>query len=253
MSAPAIKQQQQIPLPGNPTTSAAAGLGVSRISLGLMGMTWTDPSQFTPDDQAFAVIRRSIHEGGVTLLDAGQFYGPQSDPHANLKLVKRYFDKYPDDKDKVLLCVKGGFDLFSPGGYAEKGFAGMNPLTDLDKLRESVKLIRQELGSDAGGKDIDLWEPARYPKNVDVGEMTRKHIALRDEGLFRGLALSEVGGKTIREAWEASKGGVAAVEIEYSAFCLEAEEQGVLAACEEFKIPILAYSPVGKVRRGAGP
>lgn len=208
-----------------------------------MSFTWNDDN--SPDEEAFATIRSAI-DAGVNLLDAGQFYGPTSNAHANLKLVKRYFDQYPEDKEKVLLCVKGGVKIFGPGSYSEKGPMGMGPLTDRDALRETIQQIRDELGSDKGGKDIDMWEPARFPPKVDVGEMVQTYIALRDEGLFKDLSLSEVSGKTIEAAVSASKNSISAVEIEYSPFCLEAEEQGVLAACEKHRIPILAYSPVGK-------
>jgi pyridoxine 4-dehydrogenase len=202
------------------------------MNLGLMGLTWTDPSHFTPDEQAFATMRASL-EAGCRLWDAGQFYGPSEDPHANLKLIKRYFDKYPEDKEKVVLCVKGGIKIFGEGGYAEKGFGGMAPVTDVQTLRETLKQIRSELGSDEGGKEVDLWEPARFPKAMGVEEAVKMYVTLRDEGLFKHLSLSEVGGETLKKAIEVSKNGIATVEVEYSPFCMEAEEQGVIAICEE--------------------
>lgn len=45
--------------------------------------------------------------------------------------------------------------------------------------------------------------------------------------------------ETIRKA--AAIGPVAAVEVEYSPFALEVEENGVLATCKELGIPIIAY------------
>lgn len=45
--------------------------------------------------------------------------------------------------------------------------------------------------------------------------------------------------ETIRKA--AAVGPVAAVEVEYSPFALEIEDNGVLAACKELDIPIIAY------------
>ncbi|PWN19822.1 Aldo/keto reductase [Microstroma glucosiphilum] len=232
-------------MPTLPLGGSASSEHISRMNLGLMGLTWTDPSHFTPDDEAFATMRASL-DAGCRLWDAGQFYGPSVDPHANLKLVKRYFDKYPEDKERVVLCVKGGVDIFGKGGYAEKSMAGMAPVTNVDTLRETLKQIRAELGSDKGGKELDLWEPARFPKAISVEEAIKMYISLRDEGLFKHLSLSEVGGETLKKAIEVSNNGIATVEVEYSPFCMEAESQGVVRICEENKIPILAYSPVGK-------
>lgn len=39
---------------------------------------------------------------------------------------------------------------------------------------------------------------------------------------------------------------VSAVEIEYSPWSLDIESNGILATCEEFQIPIVAYSPLGR-------
>lgn len=69
-------------------------------------------------------------------------------------------------------------------------------------------------------------------------------LKLRSEGLFKHVSLSEVGAKTIRAA--AAVGPVSAVEIEFSPWELEAEKNGVIEACKSLKIPIFAYSPVGK-------
>lgn len=69
-------------------------------------------------------------------------------------------------------------------------------------------------------------------------------LKLRSEGLFKHIALSEVGAQTIRDA--STVGPVSAVEIEYSPWELEAEKNGVIEACESLQIPIVAYSPVGK-------
>ena len=69
-------------------------------------------------------------------------------------------------------------------------------------------------------------------------------LQLKSQGLFRHISLSEVGASTIRKA--AAVGPVCAVEVEYSPVELSIETNGVLAACKELRIPILAYSPVAK-------
>lgn len=233
---------------------SASSIRISRVNLGLMGLTWTGPDAMTPDDKAFEAMKASLisssgETGVTTLWDAGQFYNDPKAPHANLKLVRRYFEKYPEDKDSVTLCVKGGIKIFGEGSYTEKGFGGMAAQTSIEVLRETIQQIREALGSDQGGKDVDIWEPARFPTGKDapsVEEMISTYLKLQDEGLFKHLGLSEVSGPTIEKAVKASNNGIASVEIEYSPFELAGEEHGVLQVCEKYKLPILAYSPVGK-------
>lgn len=69
-------------------------------------------------------------------------------------------------------------------------------------------------------------------------------VKLQKEGLFRHICLSEVRSETVREA--AGIAPIAAVEVEYSLWETGVESNGVLAACQELRIPLIAYSPIGK-------
>jgi len=66
----------------------------------------------------------------------------------------------------------------------------------------------------------------------------------QEEKLFHHISLSEVGAETIRKA--AAVAPIACVEVEYSPWELSIETNGVLDACKELSIPIIAYSPVGR-------
>jgi len=73
------------------------------------------------------------------------FYGT---PAANsLHLVRNYFQKYPDDADKVVLSIKGAFAAHTgPTGSAED-------------IRASVEEALRVLD---GAKRIDVFEMARW-------------------------------------------------------------------------------------------
>jgi coproporphyrinogen III oxidase len=48
-------------------------------------------------------------ECGACVWNGADFYGT---PNANsLHLINRYFTKYPEDADKVVLCIKGGVSI----------------------------------------------------------------------------------------------------------------------------------------------
>jgi pyridoxine 4-dehydrogenase len=48
-------------------------------------------------------------EAGCNFWNGGEFYGP---PERNsLQLLNKYFTKYPEDAEKVVLSIKGVIDI----------------------------------------------------------------------------------------------------------------------------------------------
>lgn len=205
---------------------------VSPIGYGLMRLTWA-PNE-TPDKQAFQAILTFLNGGG-RFLNSGEFYGnPPDRLHSNLELLARFFDTYPEwaVEGKCFLSVKGGINL--DGGR-------MNfPDGSLEALRKSVDNINQKLG---GKKKMDLFQMARVDKKVPIDEVMKHYKILIKEGKFKHVGLSEVSAVTIRRAHAVHP--VSAVELEYSPWLLDIEQNGILATCEELQIPIVAYSPLG--------
>ncbi|KAK9362903.1 NADP-dependent oxidoreductase domain-containing protein [Lipomyces starkeyi] len=202
------------------------GKPVGPIGFGLMGFTWRPT--LTPDDQAFAAMKRAI-EHGANFFNGGEFYGTPV-PTLNLDLINRFFTKYPEYADKVVLSIKGGVDLttFAPNGTPEF-------------VRQSVENIIKHLGT---AKKLDLFECARVDPNVPIETTVAALAALVKEGLIGGISLSEVKAETIRRA--AAVHLISAVEIEYSLWSTEARDLGVLSTCAELGIPVVAYSPLGR-------
>lgn len=59
----------------------------------------------TPYDEAVKTMKAALNNG-ANIWNGGEFYGP---PDANsLQLLNYYFTKYPEDKNKVVLNIKGG-------------------------------------------------------------------------------------------------------------------------------------------------
>jgi len=85
-------------------------------------MTMTVRGDELSDEQLFAAIRHTIAElpqGAKAFLISGEFYAsPPRSREANLDLIKRYFDRYPEDKDKV--CVAN-----FPKSHINLGFTGL--------------------------------------------------------------------------------------------------------------------------------
>jgi aryl-alcohol dehydrogenase-like predicted oxidoreductase len=62
----------------------------------------------------------------------------------------------------------------------------------------------------------------------------------------RYLGISEVTADTLRRAHATHP--ISAVQYEYSPFCLDIEDEkiGLLKACRELGVTIVAYSPIGR-------
>ena len=185
----------------------------------LRGLTWRASKK--PDEESFAVIKAAL-ESGCNYMNGGEFYGPPD--NNSLTLLNKYYERYPEDIDKIVLNIKGCIlENFAPDA---------SPLGVKTSVENCVRLI--------GGKGrIDQFEPARKDPKVDI-ETT---IAALEEqvqaGNIGGISLSEVSAATIRRAAKVAK--IESVEVELSLWSTEPLENGVIQACAELDIPILAY------------
>ncbi|KAJ5156768.1 hypothetical protein N7492_009571 [Penicillium capsulatum] len=199
---------------------------VGPIGFGLMGLTWRATP--CPREQAFETLRTSLAQN-CNFWNGGEFYGPPE--YNSLVLLEQYLQKYPEDADKFLLSIKGGTNLqnYKPDGSVE------NTRRTLD---DSISQLK-------GRKKIDMFEFARrdpdVPMAVTFEVMEKEYV---QTGKIGGISLSEVRAETIHEAVKYTK--VLAVEAELSLFSTEVLENGVAAACAQYGIPLVAYSPIGR-------
>ncbi|OGM43922.1 aldo/keto reductase [Aspergillus bombycis] len=203
------------------------GKEVGPIGFGLMGLTWraTPPSQ----QQAFEAMRAAIHSGS-NCWNGAEFYGPPD--YNSLVLLERYLEKYPEDADKIILNIKGG----------------INPQThQVDASPENTRRSLDDCIAQLKGRKqkIDIFEFGRrdptVPMDVIFDLIDKEYV---QTGKIGGIGLSEVRAETIHEAVKHTK--VVAVEAELSLFTTDILENGVAAACAQYGIPIVAYSPIGR-------
>lgn len=179
-------------------------------------------------DQALEAMRTAF-EKGCTVWNAGEFYGTPE--YNSMTVLKHYFTKYPEDADKVTVFIKGGV---VPGGSSLDG----SP----EGVRRSLDNIIAQLG---GTKKIDAFAYARRDPSVTLevtlGVIQKEYI---DTGKIGGVYVSECSAETIHEASKHAK--IIAAEVELSMFSPDILNNGVAAACAQYDIPVLAYSPIGR-------
>ena len=165
---------------------------------------------------------------GVNFWNGGELYGK---PHANsLHLLNRYFTKYPEDADKVVVSIKGSISTTKRA-----------PDNSEKNIRRSIDECLKVLD---GKKFLDLFEPARQDPNVPLEETINAMAKYIKEGKLGGISLSEVTEDQIRNAEKLHK--IAAVEVEMSLHSPDILYNGVAKTCAELDIPIIAYSPMGR-------
>lgn len=200
------------------------GKEVGVTGYGLMGLTWR-PNP-CPEEQAFAAMKAALSSGAV-FWNGAEFYGP---PHANsLVLLRKYFEKYPEDASKVVLSIKGAAgDGHHPDGSPEG-------------VRKSVENCVAMLG---GTKRIDIFECARVDPNTPIETTIAALAELVKEGKISGIGISEAGPDSIRRAHAIHP--IATAEVELSLWATDSIDKGVAATCAELGIPLVAYSPIGR-------
>lgn len=188
-------------------------------------LTWRETP--VPDEQAFATMKAALNSG-VNFWNGGELYGT---PHANsLHLLNRYFTKYPEDADRVVISIKGSLSTTKKG-----------PDNSEKNIQRSIDECLKVLD---GKKFLDLFEPARQDPNVPLEETMNAMAKYVQEGKLGGISLSEVTADQIRAAEKLHK--IAAVEIELSLQSPDVLYNGVAQTCAELDIPLVAYSPLGR-------
>lgn len=169
---------------------------------------------------------RTALANGANFWNGGEFYGKPT--YNSPILLARYFEQYPDDAAKVVLSIKGaaGPNLEGPDGSAKE-------------IRRSIDTVLAQL---QGRKKLDIFECARRDPKVPMEETFGVMQEYIDAGKLGGVSLSEVSAATIHEAVKITK--VCAVEVELSLFSTDVLDNGVAAACAQYGIPLVAYSPL---------
>lgn len=132
-------------------------------------------------------------------------------------MLKYYFTKYPEDADKVILCIKSAYEPISKQATGSP-----------EEIRASVDACLRILD---GTKTIDIFEMARVDPRVPIETSIQTLADLVKEGKIGGVGLSEVNSNTIRRAASVTK--IESAEIELSIFTPDPLHNGIMEACHE--------------------
>jgi len=199
------------------------GLEVSALGFGCMGLNFSYGHALS-NEESVDLIREAV-DRGVTFFDTAEVYGP----FTNEEIVGEALRPV---RDNVVIATKFGFSI------QDGKMAGVNSRPE--HIKEVADASLKRLGVDV----IDLFYQHRVDPNVPIEDVAGAVKELIDAGKVKHFGLSEPGAQTVRKAHAVLP--VTAVQNEYSLWTRGPETNGILQACEELGIGLVAYSPLGK-------
>src|SRR3984893_11728668 len=200
-------------------------LEVSAIGFGCMGLNFSYVSSLSKDE-GIALIRAAV-ELGVTFFDTAEVYGP----FTNEEMVG---ESLKPVRDQVVIATKFGSNI----DLETKKSVGLDSRPE--HIREVCDASLKRLGIEV----IDLFYQHRVDPNVPIEDVAGAVKELVAKGKVRHFGLSEPGAQTARRAHAVQP--VTALQNEYSLWTRGPETNGILEACAELGIGLVAYSPLGK-------
>ena len=200
-----------------------SGLKVSAIGFGCMGLNFSYGEALNKE-AAVTLIRQTV-ERGETFFDTAEIYGPWT----NEEIVG---EALAPVRGRVVIATKFGFNI------VDGKMAGPN------SRPEQIRKVAEGSLKRLGIEQIDLFYQHRVDPNVPIEDVAGTVKDLIREGKVRHFGLSEAGADSIQRAHAVQP--VAALQNEYSLWTRGPETNGILEACDELGIGLVAYSPLGK-------
>jgi aryl-alcohol dehydrogenase-like predicted oxidoreductase len=200
---------------------AALGLEVGPIGLGCMNLSHA--YGVPPAPAAAAALLDAAIDAGVDLLDTAALYGFG----ANEELIGRVL---ADRRSRFVLASKCGMT-----GVDGKRVIDGRPATLQRTCEEALRRLRTDT--------IDLYYLHRWDRRQPIEDGAGALAQLVRDGKVRAIGLSEVSAATLRRAHAVHP--IAAVQNEYSLWTRN-PELGLLDACAELDVTLVAFSPLGR-------
>ncbi|ESZ92033.1 putative aldo-keto reductase (AKR13) [Sclerotinia borealis F-4128] len=190
---------------------------------GTMGLSAFYGSTGT-DDERFKVLDRA-YELGQTNWDSADMYADSED------LIGKWF-KRTGKRDHIFLATKFANKVGKDGSFS------------VDSSPEYAKAACAKSLQRLGIQTIDLYYCHRVDGKTPIEKTVEAMVQLKNEGKIRYIGLSEVSANTIRRAEKVHH--IDAVQLEYSPFTMDIEQNDVLKTCRKLGIATVAYAPLGR-------
>lgn len=200
------------------------GPQVTALGFGTMGLSafYGNPK---PDTERFALLDKA-YESGELHWDSADMYMDSED------LLGKWFSRNPGKREHIFLATKFANRVKEDGTR----FVDSSPEWAKEACNKSLK----RLGVDC----IDLYYCHRLNHDTPIEKTVTAMAELQGEGKVKYLGLSECSAEALRRACKIVH--IDAVQVEYSPFSLDIEQNDLLKTCRELGVAVVAYSPIGR-------
>ena len=172
-------------------------------------------------------ILDACRDWGITHVDTANIYGMGRSE----TFIGSYLRANPGARDQFVIATKASIAADAQGNRIIDNSAA--------HLEAELDASLARLGIDC----VDLFYAHRRDPHISPEELAGNLGRLVEKGKARAIGLSEVAPSTLRRAHAAFP--VAAVQSEYS-LSTRAPELGLVQACAELGVALVAFSPVGR-------
>ncbi|KAJ1949361.1 hypothetical protein FBU59_001176, partial [Linderina macrospora] len=205
---------------------------VPRIGFGSMGLSSTYGA--SDDSESLKTLNHAL-DIGSNFIDSADVYGCGHNERLLAQLLK-------ERRGDTFICTKFGNAFTEPPPGNTELFHKF--LKGIDGTPEYVHQAAADSLRRLGVDKIDLYYQHRVDKNIPIEETIEAMAELVKAGKVRFLGLSECSAETLRRAYKVHP--IAAVQVEYNCWTLDPEQNGLLDACRELGVTVVAYSPLGR-------
>lgn len=201
------------------------GPSVTALGYGTMGLSafYGKPK---PDTERYAMLDH-VYKSGELFWDSADMYADSED------LLGRWFERNPGAREKIFLATKFA-------NYVDPETGKRSVRNEPDYIRQQCEKSLQRMKTNY----IDLYYMHRADAKQPIEITVKVMKELQDAGKVKYLGLSEISADTLRRACKIVH--IDAVQMEYSPFSMEIEQEGLLQACRELGVAVVAYSPLGR-------
>jgi aryl-alcohol dehydrogenase-like predicted oxidoreductase len=195
-------------------------------AVGYGAMSFSDMYGPTNAAESHAILD-ACRDLGVTHLDTANVYGMGKSETA----IGTYLKANPGARGEFVIATKATITRDAEGRRSFDNSA--------EHLEAELDKSLQRLGTD----HVDLFYAHRRDPRFTPEETVANLARLVEKGKTRAIGLSEVAPSTLRRAMKVHR--VAAVQSEYS-LSTRFPDLGLVQACAELGVALVAFSPVGR-------
>lgn len=200
--------------------------GIEVSPMGIGAMSFAEFYGPTTEENSFAILAAAL-DAGVNFIDTSDIYGMGRSENA----IGQFLRDNPGAREEFVICTKGGIVNDARGRRFDN-----SP----EYLESALDASLQRMGIES----VELYYVHRREEARPIEDVVETLEGFVKKGKIRSYGFSEIAPSSLRQAVVGGP-NLAAVQSEYS-LATRSPELGLVQACAELHMSLVAFSPVGR-------